>query len=204
MTKTFFIDTRFIRDTPIALRRRPLNMRRRHERQAEQQVGFLNGIFGKSRDRSALVPLYNAIVAEARKPAWYMRGGVPDTIDGRFDMVMLVLSLVLIRLEREDQAARQPSVLLTEVFVDDMDGTMREIGFGDLVVGKRVGGIMGALGGRLGAYRDGDLGAALARNLYRDTPPDDTTLSRAVEMVRALESRIDATPLDTLLAGSIG
>jgi cytochrome b pre-mRNA-processing protein 3 len=204
MTKTFFIDTRFIHDTPIALRRLALNMRSRHERQAEQHLAFLDSIFGKSRDRSALVPLYNAIVSEARKPEWYTCAAVSDTMDGRFDMVMLVLSLVLIRLENEGTAGQQASALLTEVFVDDMDGTMREIGFGDLVVGKRVGGMMGALGGRLGAYRDGDRKTALVRNLYRDTPPDDATLATAVAMISTLEGRIGAVPLDTLLAGSIG
>jgi cytochrome b pre-mRNA-processing protein 3 len=203
MTKTFFIDTRFIHDTPIALRRRPLNMRSNHERQAERDLGFLNSLFGKSRDRSALMPLYDAVVAEARRPEWYTRAAVPDTMDGRFDMVMLVLSLVLIRLEREGEAGQHPSALLTEVFVDDMDGTMREIGFGDLVVGKRVGGMMSALGGRLGAYRDGDRREALVRNLYRDTPPDDATLTAATAMVDALGARIDAVPLDALLAGSI-
>jgi cytochrome b pre-mRNA-processing protein 3 len=203
MTKTFFIDTRFIRYTPIALRGAPLNMRSSHERQAEQQLAFFDRIFGPARDRSALVPLYNAVVAEARKPEWYTRAAVPDTMDGRFDMVAMVLSLVLIRMEKEGDAGTLPSVLLTEVFVDDMDGTMREIGFGDLVVGKRVGGIMGALGGRLGAYRDGNRKAALIRNLYRDTPPDDATLAAAAAMVDALDVRINGTPFDRLLTGSI-
>lgn len=125
-------------------------------------------------------------------------------MDGRFDMVALVLSLVLIRMEREGEAGKMPSVLLTEVFVDDMDGTMREIGFGDLVVGKRVGGIMGALGGRLGAYRDGDRDGALVRNLYRDAPPPAATLARARAMVDAIDIRVNGTPFDRLLAGSIG
>ena len=165
-------------------------------------MGFLTRLLGQD-DRAAFVPLYTAIVAEARKPTWYIDAAVPDTMDGRFDCVALVLSLVLLRLEREGDAGKRASVLLTEVFVDDMDGTMREIGYGDLVVGKRVGGIMGALGGRLGAYRGGDRRAALVRNLYRDTPPDDAAVDRAVAMSEALRARIDAVPLDRLLAGAL-
>ena len=125
-------------------------------------------------------------------------------MDGRFDMVALVLSLVLLRLEREGDAGQMPSVLLTEVFIDDMDGTMREVGFGDLVVGKRVGGIMGMLGGRLGAYRDGDRKTALIRNVYRDVPPDATAVNELVAMSAALEARVGAVPLASLLKGSLG
>jgi cytochrome b pre-mRNA-processing protein 3 len=172
-------------------------------RQAEQHLGFFSKLFGTD-DRAAFVPLYTAIVAEARCPDWYVRAVVPDTMDGRFEMVALVLTLVLLRLEREGEPGQRPAVLLTEVFVDDMDGTMREIGFGDLVVGKRLGGIMGALGGRLGAYRSGDRKGALTRNLYRDAPPTDPALDDALDMVAALEARISDVPLDALLAGSIG
>jgi cytochrome b pre-mRNA-processing protein 3 len=65
---------------------------------------------------------------------------------------------------------RLPSVRLTELFVTDMDGQLRESGVGDLVVGKHIGRLMSVLGGRLGAYRAAlagqeDLGAALERNL---------------------------------------
>jgi cytochrome b pre-mRNA-processing protein 3 len=167
-------------------------------------MGLLSKVFGGGRDRSALMPLYNAVVAEARRPEWYARALVPDSMDGRFDMVAMVLSLVLLRLEREGEAGKLPSVLLTEVFIDDMDGTMREVGFGDLVVGKRVGGIMGMLGGRLGAYRDGDRKVAVVRNVYRDMPPDDDAVNELVAMSAALEARVGAVPLAQLLKGSLG
>ena len=167
-------------------------------------MGLLSRLFGDKRDRSDLMPLYTAVVGEARRPDWYQRALVPDTMDGRFDMVALVLSLVLLRLEREGEAGPLPSVLLTEVFIDDMDGTMREVGFGDLVVGKRVGGIMGMLGGRLGAYRDGDRRQAVIRNVYRDAPPEDAAVNELVAMSQALEARVGAVPLAELLKGSLG
>ena len=166
-------------------------------------MGLLSRLFGDKRDRSDLMPRYIAVVAEARRPDWYQRALVPDTMDGRFDMVALVLSLVLLRLEREGEAGPLPSVLLTEVFIDDMDGTMREVGFGDLVVGKRVGGIMGMLGGRLGAYRDGDRRAAVIRNVYRDAPPEDAAVNELVALSQALEARVGAVPLADLLKGSL-
>ena len=79
---------------------------------------------------------------------------MPDTIDGRFDMVAAVTALVLLRLEAEGEAGAGRSVLLTEMFIDDMDATLRQIGIGDYVVGKHVGRMMSALGGRLGAFRE--------------------------------------------------
>ena len=165
-------------------------------------MGLLSKLFGDRRDRSDLIPLYNAVVAEARLPIWYERALVPDSMDGRFDMVAMVLSLVLLRLEREGEAGKLPSVLLTEVFIDDMDGTMREVGFGDLVVGKRVGGIMGMLGGRLGAYRDGNRREAVVRNVYRDAPPSDQAVNELVLLSQTLETRIAAVPMADLLKGS--
>ena len=171
-------------------------------------MGLFSGLFGDRRDRSALVPLYQAVVAEARRPEYYARALVPDTMDGRFDMVAMVLTFVLLRLEDEGEATRLPSVLLTEVFIDDMDGTMREVGFGDLVVGKRVGGIMGALGGRLGAYREAGEDAekrraALNRNVYRDAPPDDDAVDVLVMLTGQLQDRLAAKSAADLLAGQL-
>ena len=79
---------------------------------------------------------------------------MPDTIDGRFDMIAAVTALVLLRLEAEGDAGRAPSVLLAEIFIDDMDASLRQIGIGDYVVGKHVGRMMSALGGRLAAFRE--------------------------------------------------
>ena len=151
--------------------------------------------------------LYRRIVETARQPDWYMAGSVPDTTDGRFDLVALVLSLVMIRLERDGEA--QFSVNVTERFIADMDGSLRQLGIGDPTVGKQVGHMVGALGGRLGAYREalesgGDLDEALHRNLYRGETVDAAAVDWAGREVRALAARIDATPLETLKQGSIG
>jgi len=121
----------------------------------EAPLSLLQRIFGETKQRAPLQPLYRFIVGRGRDPAWYREGKVPDTIDGRFDMIAAILALVLIRLEAEGEAGRGSSILLTELFIDDMEGELRQIGIGDYVVGKHVGRMMSALGGRLAAFRAG-------------------------------------------------
>lgn len=169
---------------------------------------FLKSLFNRDEGRAALRPLYHAAIAEARDPAWYLEGGAADTLDGRFDMLSAVVSLILIRLEHEGEAGKVPSVMLTELFIDDMDGQLREDGVGDVVVGKHLGRMMSALGGRLTAYRDafagGDLEAALARNLYRGEAPDPSALSFTAHRLRAVHQALGRQTLDQLMKGEIG
>lgn len=156
--------------------------------------------------------LYAAIVAEARRPDWYIAGEVPDTLDGRFDMVALVLSLTLMRFETEtDPAAAQSSADITDRFITDMDGNLRQDGVGDQVVGKHLGRMMAALGGRLGAYRDAmadvsgaddaALALALTRNLWRNHPPAADALAWVTAEARRLQARLKATSFEALDAG---
>lgn len=167
-------------------------------------LGFLSKLLGE-KDEAAL-PLYQAVVARARQPHWYVDGAVPDTVDGRFDMVAAVLATVLLRLET-DPAAAEPAARLTERFVEDMDGQLREAGIGDIVVGKHVGRMMAMLGGRLGAYRDswaaGDVRPALVRNLYRGTAPVDAALDHVAERLGDLRERLAAIPLASVLEGKL-
>lgn len=153
--------------------------------------------------RDARRPLWNAVVATARDPHWYADGDVPDTLDGRFDMISLVLALVLHRID-EEPAQALAGVHLTELFVDDMDGQMRQIGFGDMVVGKQIGRMVGALGGRLGAYRAADgsdeLKAALIRNLWRGKNAPDAGLAHVMAEVAALRAGLSAMPVERLIA----
>ncbi len=152
--------------------------------------------------REARRPLWNAVVATARAPHWYAAGGVPDTLDGRFDMVSLALALVLHRID-DDPAQARAGVELTELFVTDMDGQMRQIGFGDMVVGKQIGRMVGALGGRLGVYRAADgtdeLRAALVRNLWRGNEPDAAGLAHVMAEVAKLRAALAATPVAELV-----
>lgn len=169
---------------------------------------MLKRLFGDKDERPRLVPLYRALVTEARNPFWYREGRVPDTLDGRFDMVAALLSLTLLRLETEGEKGRGPSAFLTEVFVDDMDGQLRQMGIGDIVVGKHIGKMMAALGGRITAYREGladggDLAGALERNLYRGEPADPAAVALVAERMRGFAGRLGEVPFDRLIEGSL-
>lgn len=116
---------------------------------------------------------YEAIVAAARRPAFYAQWNVPDTLDGRFDMLALHTYLVLDRLKGEESRFRQD---LVDEFFSDMDRSLRELGVGDVSVGKKVRKMAEVFYGRVTAYdaalagEDGALAAALARNVFPDDP----------------------------------
>jgi cytochrome b pre-mRNA-processing protein 3 len=164
-------------------------------------------LFGSATDpRDALRPLWHRVVEIAREKRWYAEMGVADTVEGRFDMITAILALVLLRLEDEEELM-QASVFLTELFVEDMDGQLRESGVGDVVVGKHIGRLIAALGGRLGAYREGLAAAdesvlreAAARNvgLVGDTQPD--ALAKAL---RSFAQQLRETASERIVAGGI-
>ncbi len=170
-------------------------------------MSFLSRLLAPRTDpREQLRPLWRGICTIAREPHWYAREGVADTVPGRFDMVTAVLALVLLRMER-DPALLPPAARLTELFVEDMDGQLRESGVGDLMVGKHMGKLMGVLGGRLGALRDGlaqgaedMLAQAVERNVTLLEGTDPAPLAAAL---RDLAGRIDAASADDLLAGNV-
>ncbi len=168
---------------------------------------MLSALLDRLRPRFPADSLYRAVVARARDPRWFTEGEVPDTVDGRFDMVALLFALVHRALEREE-GGEQFLVNFTERFVDDMDSALREMGIGDMVVGKHVGRMMGALGGRLGAYRTAldsgeGLAEALVRNLYRGAEPPAAALDWTMGETTRLAALIDAMPIADLKAGQL-
>jgi cytochrome b pre-mRNA-processing protein 3 len=119
--------------------------------------------------------VYEALVAQARRPEFYAALGVPDTVDGRFEMLALHVFLLLRRI-KADPAAADLGQALVDLFVEDMDASLREMGAGDLGVGRRVRSMAQGLYGRIGAY-DAALGAgegafeeALMRNVFATRP----------------------------------
>ena len=167
-------------------------------------MGWLGRLMGERPEEAAA--LYAAVVARARQPHWYLDGAVPDTVDGRFDMVAAVLATVLLRLE-QDSAAAATSAQVTERFVDDMDAQLRQAGIGDIVVGKRIGKMMAMLGGRLGAYRDGwaagDIRPALSRNLYREELTEARALEHVAGELGRLREALAATSVEDIAAGRL-
>lgn len=115
-------------------------------------MSFISRLLGTGADpREAVRPLWHRVVELAREPSLYSDCNVADSVAGRFDMITAVLCAVMVRVEASEM--RSESALLAELFVEDMDGQLREFGVNDVVVGKRIGKLMSVLGGRLGAYR---------------------------------------------------
>lgn len=167
-------------------------------------IGFFERIFG-GKPSGDIVTLWHRAVAIAREEHWYADRGVADTVEGRFDMVTASAALVIIRMNEEGDA--EGAARFTELFIEDMDGQLREAGVGDLVVGKSMGKLVSALGGRIGAYKEG-LGkddAALAdaadRNVTRNED-SDSALPLA-QGLRALYADMAKAPYDRFLKGEI-
>ncbi|HET9629360.1 MAG TPA: ubiquinol-cytochrome C chaperone family protein [Novosphingobium sp.] len=171
-------------------------------------MSFISRLFKpRGDDREPVRPLWHRTVELARDPRWYRDGGVADTVAGRFDAITLVLCGVLLRMEREP-ALVPPSVLLTELFVDDMDGQLRQSGVGDLVVGKHIGKLVSSLGGRLGALRealaesgDAALVAAIERNVSLRENGNPAVIAA---LLRGLAKSLDAAAAEDILAARIG
>jgi len=116
----------------------------------------LISLFAGKQHNPAAVALYKCIVEQARQPDFYTHHGVPDSLDGRFDMIVLHTFLVMRRLRTiASQAAGQLSQDLFDLLFADMDSNLREIGVGDLGVGKRVKKMAQAFYGRVEAYEAG-------------------------------------------------
>jgi len=144
--------------------------------------------------------IYGMIVAQARLPQFYLRFGVPDTVSGRFDMVVLHLWMILTQLRAE--GAISEAQALFDRFCDDMDANLREMGVGDLAVPKRMKTFGEAFYGRSAAYDaavvvgEGELRAALARNvLASDDPAAAASLAGYVTRVVRDLAIIDSAAL---------
>lgn len=115
--------------------------------------------------------IYGAIVTQVREPVFYRELGVPDTVEGRFDLLVLHLWLVLRRLRSVPGASRLTQGLFDR-FCEDMDDNLREMGVGDLTVPKRMRAFGEAFYGRSAAYdravqEPGEaLAAAICRNIF--------------------------------------
>ena len=146
------------------------------------------------------------MVATSREREWYADCAVADTVQGRFDMIALVLGLVMLRMEKSEELAPQ-TALITELFVADMDRQLRDTGVGDLMVGKNMGKLMSALGGRMGSLRDAmtESDAALATILHRNVALVDEEKKPYALAVRTRALANDLAALDdaALLAGQL-
>jgi cytochrome b pre-mRNA-processing protein 3 len=139
---------------------------------------MFKALFKKNPALEAGRALYAAAVEQARAERLYTDAGVPDTVEGRFEMVALHVYLLMRRLKADDAkeaaVSKDVSQSLLDAMFQNMDDSLRELGVGDLVVGKKIRKLAESFYGRIGAYETafgGDkpgvaLAAAMARNIF--------------------------------------
>ena len=153
--------------------------------------------------------LYAQIVAQARRPAFYLWFGVPDTVDGRFEMIVLHAFTVIRVLKGEGDDAERMAQALFDRMVADMDRSLREMGVGDLGVGKRVKKMVSAFFGRSVAYEtglgsgDASLSEALRRNVYGTVTANEKDIAALAAYVRGQAARIEGQAARDVLNGAV-
>jgi cytochrome b pre-mRNA-processing protein 3 len=164
-------------------------------------------LFRRTPRDGTIAALYGAIVAQARSPAFYRDHEVPDTANGRLEMIVLHTVLVVSRLEADGAAARPLGQALFDHFCGDMDANLREMGVGDMAVPRKMKAIGEAFYGRKRAYEAAlaaagqeELAAALARNVH-DSAGAHT--ERLADYVRAAARRLAAVDGAALQRGEV-
>jgi len=166
-------------------------------------------------ERATVTQAYRLLLTQARQPIFYQSFCVPDTLDGRFDLLALHLFLLQRRLLSADRSVQRWVQLLMDAFASDMDRSLREMGISDLKVGRKMYEILGAVRGRnttyeqaLNAGRTGADGAdhalivALDNNLYgtvHEVPA--VVLTAMAAYVRSCDAALAAVPTATVLEG---
>jgi cytochrome b pre-mRNA-processing protein 3 len=165
--------------------------------------------FRRSAERRNITALYGAIVTQARSTAFYADFGVPDTVQGRFDLVVLHLVLLLRRLGRENDTGQALGQRLFDIFCRDLDDNLREMGIGDLAVPKHMRRFGEAFYGRRAAYLAAldakdrpDFENALARNIFEVMGPDDRA-ARLARYARAALQELDVQEYGSIVRGEI-
>ncbi len=169
--------------------------------------GLFDRLFRPNAERELARSLYADIVRQSRQPAFYIALGVPDTPNGRFDMLALHGFLVLQRL-RAEPSAKRLARSVAETLVEDIDHNLREMGEGDLAVGKKVKSLTHGAYGRMEAYlvalgtaEPAALEVVLLRNVYAEQSPGPAVLAAMAAYVRREVEGLARQPLETLMAG---
>lgn len=177
------------------------------------------GLFREGPHAPAAGALYMRIVEQSRLPAFYRHCAVPDTLDGRFDLIALHSFLVLHRLRDKGAGAKGPddggaeakelSQELFNAMFADMDRGLRDLGSSDVRTPKRVKAMVEAFYGRAKAYEDGltgpggGLAEALRRNLFRAVEAGEGPSALMADYVRREAGNLAQQSLPELIAGRI-
>ena len=168
----------------------------------------LGKFFKRNPQETRARALYEGVVAQARQPGFYRDCGVPDSVDGRFELIALHAFLVLHRLKADPSDTEALGQALFDAMFQDMDQSLRELGASDLGVGPRVKRMAQGLSGRIAAYEAGlsgpavELEAALRRNLFGTVTPEPAQVGAMATYLRgAVEALTQWEPAKIEAAG---
>jgi cytochrome b pre-mRNA-processing protein 3 len=170
---------------------------------------LLASLFGRRNRRDLVHAVYGEIVAQARRPTFFADWGVPDTLDGRFEVLALHAFLVLNRLKAEGEQTADFAQALFDTMFADMDRGLREMGATDIGVGRHVKAMARGFYGRIAAYEAGCAGAetvlrdALRRNLFGTATPADAQIEAVARYVRRQVAALATQPVAGLMAGDV-
>lgn len=167
-------------------------------------------IFRKTADNEIAGLLYASVVQQARQPEFYTELGVPDTPDGRFDMVLLHAFLLFRRLTEGAEATKDLSQAVFDLMFADMDQNLREMGVGDIGVSHRIKGMIKSFYGRASVYEQGltseddqDLLDALKRNLYRKSEPAEEQVMRVAAYMQREAEHLAEQDIGEMRSGKV-
>lgn len=167
-------------------------------------------LFRRNPLRDAAELAYHRVVEQARQLGFFAECGVPDTVDGRFELIALHAFLYLRRLKRDQPQSAELGQFFVDVMFTDFDRSLREMGTGDLSVGREVKRMAQAFYGRIDAYERGlaqggtALRAALARNLFGTAPATPPArIAAMAAYLRRETAGLDEQPTGALLAGDV-
>jgi cytochrome b pre-mRNA-processing protein 3 len=169
----------------------------------------ISSLFQRRPHRVEAHTLYAALVTRAREPVFFTRLDVPDTLDGRFEMIALHVFLALKRLKDEHEATADFAQAVFDAMFADLDRGLREMGASDIGVGRRVKEMAQAFYGRIRAYEEGlagddaTLAAALRRNLYGTVAPRPEAIAAMMRYLRKEAADLARQPRADLLAGRV-
>jgi cytochrome b pre-mRNA-processing protein 3 len=169
----------------------------------------MRSLFRRNHLKEAAERAYDAVVSQARRPEFFTLCGVPDTLDGRFELICLHAFLYLQRLKTESPPAGELGQAFFDTMFTDFDRSLREMGTGDLSVGRQVKKMVEAFYGRIQAYEQGlkadetSLAAALTRNVFGTAPPEPGAPAVMAAYLRHQAARLGATDRDGLIAGRL-
>jgi cytochrome b pre-mRNA-processing protein 3 len=164
-------------------------------------------LFRRNRRPDTISALYGMIVAQARRPVFYAGYAVADTVNGRFDLLLLHVALVVDRLMREEPG-KEAAQALFDRFCADIDDNLREMGIGDLSVPKHMKRVGEAFYGRAQAYRealaqpsDTALIEVLTRNVYAGQPQDAG--GRLAAYIRRTAGELERQSVEAITGGKL-